>query len=55
MEGQAEGARRNEQIAMLNEQIAMLNKSFSYSQIQGATKVSRPTVKRMPSGSKKLL
>ena len=39
--GRAEDAKRNEQIA------AMLMKGFSYSQIQSATKVSRPTVAKI--------
>lgn len=39
--GRAEDAKRNEQIA------AMLRKGFSYSQIQTATKVSRPTVAKI--------
>lgn len=39
--GRAEDAKRNEQIA------AMLKKGFSYSQIQDATKVSRPTVAKI--------
>ena len=39
--GRAEDAKRNEQIA------AMLKKGFSYSQIQTATKVSRPTVAKI--------
>ena len=39
--GRAEDAKRNEQIA------AMLKKGFSYSQIQDATKVSRPTVAKV--------
>lgn len=39
--GRAEDAKRNEQIA------AMLRKGFSYSQIQDATKVSRPTVAKV--------
>lgn len=39
--GRAEDTKRNEQIA------AMLMKGFSYSQIQSATKVSRPTVAKI--------
>ncbi len=39
--GRAEDAKRNEQIA------AMLKRGFSYSQIQDATKVSRPTVAKI--------